>query len=182
MNPQVFHSRPLFSNRVDRRPLSFVCKAPRASGLPGEFHVLLLPCRHPSGAPGGDPPGIPPLGTSKPETASKLPHGTGGGPPPASPRGPEVLCSPALVENKLVNTTGINRQASLCDTFTQIGCNWLNGIPSKSWPDLLPHALPARRGELELMTSCRQSAHVYTVRRHSVRTVWRLENLPLASL
>ena len=104
------------------------------------------------------------------------------GPPPASPRGPEVLCSPALVENELVNATGINQQASLCDTFTQIGCNWLNGIPSKSRPDLLPHALPARRGELELMTSRRQLAHVYTVRRHSVRIIWRLENLPLASL
>ena len=66
------------------------------------------------------------------------------GPPPASPRGPEVLCSPALVENKLVNTTRINRRASLCDTFKQIGCNWLNGIPSKSWSDLLPPALLAR--------------------------------------
>lgn len=82
------------------------------------------------------------------------------GPPPASPRGPEVLRSPALVENKLVNATGINRRASLCDTFTQIGCNWLYGIPSKSWPDLLPPALPARRGELELMTSC-SSWHIF---------------------
>lgn len=36
--------------------------------------------------------------------------------------------------------------------------------------------------ELELMTSCRQLAHIYTICRHSVLIIWRLKDLPLASL
>ena len=176
------HPQPMFSNHIDRRLLNFIYKALRASCLFGGFRALQLACWHLSGALGGPSWHS---STRDLETRNRVEDAPWDirALPAASPRSPRsaMPCCPVLVENKLVNVTEVNWWASLCDKFKQIEGNCLNWTQSKSWPNLLPRVLPTL-GEPEPMTSCGQFAHIYAICHHSVCIVWRLQDLPLASL